>query len=488
MKLLKKIVYVSLCLTALFLTSCDTEADGGNPEKHDADSTEGEVPEADGGNTEVKKPYYITDITDNYEDITETFELSGSVFELNFPVSNLVALRFLYPYADPWGKEVMHSGVICIPKGLYISSDKKAQGIMLYNHYTIMTDYECPSYGVVDGKGALGLKEIAGLELSLKQNDDTLALGLSDNRIITVAADYYGFGETDYAQQYYCEANYNAHLSLEALKAAKELLAGLGYSWDDYLVNCGYSQGAQTAIGVLKLVDSGEYDETVSVTFAGSGPYDLTTTYKSYLEAQSDTLDLSVVVQPVLSFNTYHKLGFDYSQLFSQTLYDNLDEWFYSMKHTREEIDQMMKDAGILSLNDTFTEPLHNLDSDESKKLVAALDTVSLISGWEPKTTDRIYLYHSEADRLVQYANCEKMLEFFEEKGFTTKTVETGPYDIIYAILCVQYPDLWTNRPQPGEIVHRKTSDLSHEDGGSWWLLEMISEIKTQIGDIPSDD
>ncbi len=249
----------------------------------------------DSSNDSVITEPRIVRIDENYENINDPLEImTGLTAEIVYPVSTLVGLKFVYPYVDPKGKPVMLSGIICIPKTLYKQQDKKAQGIMLYNHYTIATDEECPSYGVVPGKGAKGLKEISALELKVKidafginEDNGNDTIGLKNHKIITVAADYYGFGETNKAVQYYCEGNYNARASLEALKAAKNLLTQLGYSWDDYLLNVGYSQGGQTAIAVQKLVDSGEYNEKISATYAGSGPYDLTATYHSYIDAHT---------------------------------------------------------------------------------------------------------------------------------------------------------------------------------------------------------
>ena len=426
----------------------------------------------------------ITRIDTDYKDIIDNTSFAGIQAQIIYPISTLVGMRFVYPYKDPMGNPTMLSGMICIPKTLYDSEDKKAQGIMLYNHHTIMTDYECPSYGNVGDKGALGLKEISALGLKVTISSliiDNIAIGRENHKMITVAADYYGFGETGSKLQYYCEGNYNARASLEALKAAKKLLSERGYTWGDYLLNVGYSQGGQTAIAVQKFVDSGEYSEKISATFAGSGPYDLTATYKSYLDVQAEERDVSVVVYPVLSFNEYKVLGINYGLAFRPALTEKINEWFFSKNYTREEIDRKIKDAGMKSLSKAFSDALLNVDSDMSKKLVAQLDTVTLTKGWTPKSDDRLYLFYSKKDTFVPPVNCEDMVEFFRSKNFTITEKPNVDLTTLVLTTIAEGTAIFDNRPKAGEVVVRISNDMTHEDGGSIWMLDVISEMKAQF-------
>ena len=259
--------------------------------------------------------------TKTYEDIVENTEIMENTAQIVYPVSSLVNLNFVYPYKDPNNKDVMLSGTISIPKVLYdATSDKQAWGFMLYNHYTIMRANQCPSKGALREVAALGVNAVIG--------GTSMPIGIKDHKIIVVSADYYGFGCTEWANQYYCAGEYNARCSLEALKAAKQILTDLGYIWGDYLLNAGYSQGGQTSMAVQKLVDTDEYDVTIDATFAGAGPYNLTSTWSAYIDAKDETSDTSVAICPVLAFNEYNKLNLNYSDLFADTLVSNIDNWF----------------------------------------------------------------------------------------------------------------------------------------------------------------
>ena len=173
-------------------------------------------------------------------------------------------LNFVYPSHDPLGRPVMLSGTITMSRDL--SPQTRAQGFILYNHYTVFRADECPS------KGKLDMQNI-------------IYLTAPHRNFITVSADYYGFGQTEDQMQAYCIATANARASIDALMAARALLADEGYTWDDDLLNVGYSQGAQTAIGVLKVAAEEYPGLSFTRTLAGGGPYDLEETYRQYLAA-----------------------------------------------------------------------------------------------------------------------------------------------------------------------------------------------------------
>ena len=177
-----------------------------------------------------------TTVTDPPSDTTATApvmpeaRITGEVTYTAYPL--LRNMNFVYPSRDPCGNPVMLSGTITMSRDL--TPETKAQGFILYNHYTVFRADECPS------KGKLDMQNI-------------LYLTAPHRNFITVSADYYGFGQTEDRMQAYCIGSANARASIDALTAARQLLAERGYTWYDDLLNVGYSQGGQTAIAVLKL-------------------------------------------------------------------------------------------------------------------------------------------------------------------------------------------------------------------------------------------
>ena len=115
------------------------------------------------------------------------------------------------------------------------------------------------------------------------------------------------------------------------------------------------------------------------------------------------------------------------------------------------------------------------------KKITAAFDTTDLTSGWTPKSTDRIYLFHSDDDKLVPPVNTVKMVEHLtknnnlELKELTSDTFETLAFA---AILSVDSLD----RSQ-GTVCLRKPGDknVDHMSGGQYWIMDLICELKQQF-------
>ena len=105
---------------------------------------------------------------------TEKAYITDSVTYPKYPL--LRNMNFVYPSQDPYGKPVMLSGTITMSRDL--TPETKAQGFILYNHYTVFRADECPS------KGKLDMQNI-------------LYLTAPHRNFITVSADYYGFGQTE---------------------------------------------------------------------------------------------------------------------------------------------------------------------------------------------------------------------------------------------------------------------------------------------------
>ena len=125
-----------------------------------------------------------------------------------------------------------------------MTKDNPGKGLLLYNHFSVYRADECPS------KGDLKMQKL-----------------IAGSGLITISADYYGFGITEDKLQAYCISSVNAQASVDALLAAKELLPTLGYSWnDDILFNIGYSQGGQTSMAVVRLIDEKYPDLHITFT------------------------------------------------------------------------------------------------------------------------------------------------------------------------------------------------------------------------------
>lgn len=303
------------------------------------------------------------------------------------------AFNFEYPSLDPYGKAATLSGTIVI--GDEISKDAPARGLFLYNHFTSYAAGECPS------RGDLGAQKL-----------------MVGSGLISISADYYGFGVTQDKPQAYALAGANGQASADALAAAIDLLADMGYTWDNVIFNMGYSQGAQSAIAALKALKENHPEIRFTRTYAGGGLYDVKTTYRNLASSGQSPMP-DVVVSALLSYNEFYALGIPREKLFKEPLLSNLDEWFLSKKHTLAQIEVLMDSD---NLQEYVTPDVLDPESEISKQFYAVMDKESLCQGWEPRLGEKITLVHNKADDIVPVENTEKLIHFFREHGVTVKS------------------------------------------------------------------
>lgn len=302
--------------------------------------------------------------------------------------NHLKVYNFVYPSVDPYGEPIMLSGSITM--GDDVSRNNPANGLLLYNHFTIYRADQCPSRG----------------ELSMQ----SMATGMG---LITISADYYGFGVTEHHHQAYCFAHYNAQTCIDALLSAKRLLSQMGYRWDDLLFNVGYSQGGQTAMGVVCLAAERYPDIDITYSFAGAGSYDLPETYRQFVDATIAGMP-STVISVMLAYNEFKQIGLSFGDMFLEPVLSHIDEWILSKRYTRPEIDAMV---GSLAIGDYIAPALLDTTSISARSLMSALDSDNLCKGWTPKGNEQIMLFHSTRDITVPVANTQRMYDFLLSKG-----------------------------------------------------------------------
>lgn len=318
---------------------------------------------------------------------------------LRVETDKMTVYNFVYPSVDPYGNPVMLSGSITL--GDSVTRHKPALGMILYNHFTVYRADQCPTQG----------------ELSVQQM-------LAHSKMITVSPDYYGFGVTGAKHQAYCLSRVNAQGSVDALLAARTLLTEMGYSWDDHLFNTGYSQGGQTAMGVVRLVAESYPDIHITCTFAGAGSYDIPATYRQFIIDSIAGMP-STVISVMLAYNEFMNLGITREEMFLEPVLSHIDEWLLSKCYTREEIDAMV---GSLRVTDYVTPTLLDLQSEPSQRFLTAMEHDNLCQGWTPRSDEPIYLFHNTQDITVPVVNTEHLYQYLTTHGATQVTLDVDDY------------------------------------------------------------
>ena len=269
----------------------------------------------------------------------------------------------------------------------------------LYNHYTIARLDECPTAGKFDLQAA--------------------AMGSS---YAVVAADYEGFGETADRWQAYCYGEANARASIDALLAAREWLVAQGYTLGDTIINYGYSQGGQTTIAALKLSQT-EYKGRVHFlkTIAGAGPYDLTLTYKKFL--QWERLAQPVVLpMNIITTNELEHLGLNYKNVFKEPLATNVKSWILSKRFDTDEMSPLI---GSDSLKNFIQPAYMDSTSEEVQFVLQHVQKQDITQSWTPDPDTEVLLVHSLKDDIVPAENTVAMHRFFLDSGVTNARIDT---------------------------------------------------------------
>ena len=300
---------------------------------------------------------------------------------------------FNYPSFDPYGNPCTLSGTITVDKSL-IEDNKPFRGILLYNHFTIYATTQAPSRGAVE-----------------------FPTGAAFTHFIVVAPDYYGFGITEKLPQAYCISRANGRASLDAYIAAKRLLEDFNVKKGKDFIIAGYSEGAQTTMGVLREISERHPEIKVKRAFAGDGPYDINSMYD--VLANGYTEMPSTVCNLLWAYNYYYHLGFDIHDYLKDPVASNFDEWFLSKKNKRIPLDEEL--IKTKKTSDFCTAAVLDKTSPLSRRFKAAFSDDALTSGWTPRSDFDVMLFHDTKDDVVPVENFYAMSKFLKDNHIKTE-------------------------------------------------------------------
>jgi len=317
--------------------------------------------------------------------------ITDSIPVLIFP--DYMNYVFNYPSVDPFGNPCTLSGTITVDKS-YVAENKTFKGILLYNHFTIYETTQAPSRGAIE-----------------------FPTGAALTHFIVVAPDYYGFGVTEKEPQAYCISRANGRASLDAYLAAKRLIEDLDVKKNDDFIIAGYSEGAQTTMGVLREISERHPEVKVKRAFAGDGPYDINSMYGAI--AKGDTEMPSTVCNVLWAYNHFSRLGYDIHDYLKDPVAANFDEWFLSKKYKRKALDEEL--IKTKKTGDFCTADVLDTNSRLSQRFKSAFSDDALTSGWTPRSDFDVMLCHDTKDDVVPVDNYYAMKQFLDDHQITTE-------------------------------------------------------------------
>jgi len=312
-----------------------------------------------------------------YYHIIDTIDYRNNKLSVNW-VKNI---RFTYLSENVYGKPDTLSAIVTILRRQTEDKEKnKPRHLILFNHYTITGNMEAPS------RGSYYIPTM--LATSTKE--------------IVVSADYPGFGIDSLDQQGYYYAKYNAQSSIDALRAARQLLEDHGYTLYKSFFNLGFSQGGQTAVQIIKmLVDNP--DLQIAKSYAGGGPYDIEATYRWYI-AQEQVSMPSVIPIVLMSFNQHDSLEIEPTEILNDWVIEMYDTLIASKRYSMHSVNRML---GKQKIADVITDSVQDENSAIMLAYREAWQRTSLVDDWEPDSTTNLWLFHSIDDDVVPFINAE---------------------------------------------------------------------------------
>lgn len=305
-----------------------------------------------------------------------------------------------YPSKDVEGNDVTLSGYVAIPTEIY-DEGQPCDGILLYNHYTQLSNSHAPTQGYAVGE------------------DLVMANPLKPNYIV-VTSDFQGFGVSKDLPQAFCYSDCNGRASIDMLIAARGLLEERGLSQGKFLINAGYSSGGYDAVAAQRVRDMYYRDQVFfDKTLAGGIPFDIMKGYEDYISKKDDaSLDATCLPMILDMYNRHAKLGYTYEEMFKEPYASKYEEWFHSGKYTTADIMDSMKNA---PLTEVVQEKFLSTSSEEFVKIRKVAEEHSLAKGWKPDPTQRYYVMHLLRDDVVPICSGRAFLNFLSNVSYDGK-------------------------------------------------------------------
>ena len=320
----------------------------------------------------------------------------------NFSLSSRSVRRIIYEYPskDADGKPATISGVIMIPSN--IIDGTPCDGIMLFNRATLGSPEDCPSAG--------NQELINGLIVNPLQPN-----------YILVMSDFIGYGSSSQYPMFYHSGDVNARNSLDGLLAARQILTDENLPQGKYLFNLGFSQGGSESLYVAKLRDMEYKDKgvTFTKTFAGGGPTDYVVAYQEYVKKDWCEDCKDVIMMLISTVKNCH-MDIAWKDLFKEPLASGVEEFIKTKeKSTLTEYGVSMQD----SLHNLLQPAYMDVETPQTKAMMAQLEKINLMNGWEPDSTQKYFIEHSRHDNYVPIQSVRAIIPWMREKGFTPSIV-----------------------------------------------------------------
>lgn len=330
----------------------------------------------------------------------------AEVYGSNGIAMGFVTWTYLYKTTDQHGNPIWLSSVVSWAQyWLFGWHDLDPDNLYLVEHYTVLSNAECPS-----------------------NSNDKEVLALGDNLVII--PDYIGYGTTRSQLHPYLNHEVCAINSIDAMKAGYDVFkrhrdsgTEMEDDWKMYVLGC--SQGGGNALAVHKYLDTHPdlaKEWRFAYSYCCAGPYSPRKTLEYYYNQKKLTYPVVLPMVIKSMIDSYPEiLGKWKEEDFYCEKYlkvkSSIDKILSEKESTSEEVIAKMKellDCKEITISDILNETALDTNSEMIKALFQCLDKNDLTTGWTPSHT--IKLYHSKTDDIVPYDNATAVVNAFPGK------------------------------------------------------------------------
>tara|TARA_B000000557_G_scaffold249371_1_gene234750 strand:+ start:691 stop:2058 length:1368 start_codon:yes stop_codon:yes gene_type:complete len=303
-------------------------------------------------------------------------------------IYNVSMYKVVYNTIDPYGNEVIASGVIGYPENL-----NQAFPMISWQHGT----------------------EVRRENVSSNNGFNILSLWLTTRGYIFLEPDYLGLGESELLHPY-CMKDPSAWTTIDLIRSAKTFFnnedENIFYpiTSNNDLILFGYSEGGYVSMAAHYILENQNINEfNLIASFPMAGPYDLSGIMVDLMLTQEPYGEPYYLPYVLVPYINYYELGAlseyflpDYAEMF---------EYLFNGEYSGSYINSIMPEIPIEVLLPSVIEDFTN---DTSHPLRLKLFENNL---WDWSPNADMYLFHGLGDELIPYENSELAYNSFINSG-----------------------------------------------------------------------
>ena len=303
-------------------------------------------------------------------------------------IYNVSMYKVVYNTIDPYGNEVIASGVIGYPENL-----NQAFPMISWQHGT----------------------EVRRENVSSNNGFNILSLWLTTRGYIFLEPDYLGLGERELLHPY-CMKDPSAWTTIDLIRSAKTFFnnedENIFYpiTSNNDLILFGYSEGGYVSMAAHYILENQNINEfNLIASFPMAGPYDLSGIMVDLMLTQEPYGEPYYLPYVLVPYINYYELGAlseyflpDYAEMF---------EYLFNGEYSGSYINSIMPEIPIEVLLPSVIEDFTN---DTSHPLRLKLFENNL---WDWSPNADMYLFHGLGDELIPYENSELAYNSFINSG-----------------------------------------------------------------------